>query len=323
MKTILGTMSIGGSLNVEHTKDLLTVWKKAGYSEIDTALMYIAGKTEKILGELGASSSFSIATKANPFFDISSNGTTMVQSKGLAPETLKHQLKLSLQSLNTSKVNLFYLHMPDHDTPILDTLKMIRQLSEENLFDEWGLSNYPAWQVVHIYHLCIANKITPPTVYQGMYNCITRDVEKELFPALKLCGLRFYAYNPLAGGILTGKYKIIDDPSSGRFTSKTAWGERYRQRFWKKEIFEAVQLIESVIQKHNITLLQASLSWLYNHSALSASRGDGVIIGGSSVEQINTNIDTIQQLKPLPEEVLKAIDNAWILAAPVCEQYWR
>jgi len=323
MRTILGTMGIGGTLTIETTKELLNLWKKAGFTEIDTALMYQAGKSEKILGELGSSSAFSIATKANPWYDIAINSTTMKQMNGFAAEALTHQLKQSLQFLNTNKVTLFYLHAPDHNTPLLETLKTICKLKEENLFDEWGLSNYPAWQVVHIYHLCKQNHISPPTVYQGMYNCITRDVEKELFPALKLCGIRFNAYNPLAGGILTGKYKQNDDPNSGRFSGKTIWGEKYRQRYWKKEFFDAFQMIESCGQKYNITILQASLSWLYYHSALSSSRGDGVILGGSNLEQLTTNIDAVKQLKPLPDEVLAAIDEAWKLCAPVCEQYWR
>jgi aflatoxin B1 aldehyde reductase len=323
MKSILGTMGVGGTLNLEHTTEVLKHWKRAGFSEIDTALMYQSGKSEQILGDLAASSSFSIATKANPWFDIITNKTTMNQSNGFSTEPLSQQLKQSLQTLKTNKVNLFYLHAPDHNTPLLETLTTIRKLQEQNLFDEWGLSNYPSWQVVHIYHLCKANKISPPTVYQGMYNCITRDVEKELFPALKLCGMRFYAYNPLAGGMLTGKYKPIDDPDSGRFSSKTVWGEKYRQRFWKKEIFDAFQLIESCGQKYNITLIQICLSWLYYHSQLSANKGDGIIIGGSTVEQITTNIDTVKQLKPLPDEVLTQIEEAWKLAAPVCEQYWR
>jgi len=221
------------------------------------------------------------------------------------------------------KVNLFYLHAPDHNTPISSTLSTILSLKEQDLFNEWGLSNYPAWQVVHIYHLCKENHIPPPTVYQGMYNCITRDVEKELFPALRLCGLRFYAYNPLAGGILTGKYRENDNPGTGRFSVNTAWGLKYRQRFWKKEMFDAIQLIESSSQKYNITLPQASLSWLYFHSALSQEIGDGVIIGGSNLEQMTANINTIGQLKSLPEEVLTAIEEAWKITAPVCEQYWR
>jgi len=284
--------------------------------------MYQGGKTEKILGEAGISG-FTVATKANPWYDIKSGSTTTEQASGLHPDALKKQISISLKDLRREKTNIFYLHAPDHNTPLMDTLNGINELYKQNLFEEWGLSNFSSWQVVHIYHLCKANNIPPPTVYQGMYNCITRDVEKELFPALRLCGMRFYVYNPLAGGILTGRYNADDEPSSGRFNSKTVWGERYRQRFWKQEIFEAVKLIDTSCQKHNITILQASLSWLYFHSALSASHTDGVIIGGSTLDQLSKNVEIITQLKPLPNEVVNTIEEAWKIASPVCPQYFR
>jgi len=316
-------MGIGGTINLEQSKELLNLWQKYSYKEIDTSIMYQGGKSEKTLGELKAGQTFSIAIKANPWYNITTNTTTLDQANGLSAEALKKQLHESLQNLNSNRAHIFYLHAPDHNTPLIETLTAIHELQQLNLFDEWGLSNFPAWQVVHIYHLCKENKFQPPTVYQGMYNCITRDVEKELFPALKLCGMRFYAFNPLAGGILTGRYSLSDDPSNGRFSNKTVWGERYRERFWKKPIFDAIQLIETSCQKHNIPLLQASLSWLYHHSAMSASRGDGVIIGGSSLNQIQSNVEAVNLMKPLPEEVVKSIEEAWQIAAPVCQQYWR
>ncbi|CAM9972821.1 unnamed protein product, partial [Hapterophycus canaliculatus] len=76
---------------------------------------------------------------------------------------------------------------------------------------------------------CRANGWQTPSVYQGMYNAVTREVERELLPALKKLGMRFYAYNPLAGGILTGKHSFDSPPDGGRFSSKTVWGGRYRQ----------------------------------------------------------------------------------------------
>jgi aflatoxin B1 aldehyde reductase len=315
-------MGMGGTINLNQTREVFNLFQKSGFNELDTALMYQSGKTEKLLGELGVST-FTVAGKANPWFDLKTCVSTNEPAEGLHPNALKKQLSLSLEALRLPKVNIFYLHAPDHSTPILDTLLAINELHKQNLFDEWGLSNFASWQVVHIYHLCKANQIQPPTVYQGMYNCITRDVEKELFPALRLCGMRFYAYNPLAGGILTGRYKEDDDPANGRFSNKTVWGQKYRQRFWKKEIFEAVKLIESSCEKHNVSLLQASLSWIYFHSALSPKNDDGVIIGGSSVDQIRSNLETITQLKSLPEDLVKTIDDAWVIAAPVCQKYFR
>jgi len=114
------------------------------------------------------------------------------------------------------KVQIFYLHAPDNNTPIEETLKEVNNLHKEGKFDELGLSNYAAysslpskllfaltcafsWQVVDICHLCERNGWIKPTVYQGMYNVITRSIEAELFVAIRKFGLRFYVFNPLAG----------------------------------------------------------------------------------------------------------------------------
>jgi len=118
---------------------------------------------------------------------------------GLEPENAELQVRTSLRNLNMEKADLFYLHAPDHETPIDKTLDAVQKLQSEGLFEHWGLSNYAAWQVVDIYHKCKARGIDPPAVYQGMYNATTRDVEPELFQALRYCGMAFYAYNPLAG----------------------------------------------------------------------------------------------------------------------------
>jgi len=222
-----------------------------------------------------------------------------------------------------NKVDLLYLHAPDHQTPLLDTLRAINDLHQAQQFSEWGLSNYASWEVVHIYHLCMANGWKPPSVYQGMYNCLTRGIEKELFPALRKCGMKFYAYNPLAGGILTGRYKFDESPEDGRFTNKTVWGNRYRDRFWHKQVFDAVDVIAKACETNNISMLIASLTWLYKHSQLKGEIEDGVIIGGSSLSQISSNLDIVENIKELPEDVLKAIDQAWEIAAPVCPQYFR
>eukprot|EP01124_Arcella_intermedia_P028027 TRINITY_DN5611_c0_g1_i1.p1 TRINITY_DN5611_c0_g1~~TRINITY_DN5611_c0_g1_i1.p1 ORF type:complete len:326 (+),score=65.31 TRINITY_DN5611_c0_g1_i1:33-980(+) len=315
-------MGVGGPLDVQKTRIVLDMFKAHQHQEIDTAVLYQGGKTERVLGEAGLGG-LTVATKVNPWFDVNRGVSTDSPCKGLAPEAVRKQIQKSLAALGAKKVDLLYLHAPDHDTPIEDTLQTIHELHQSEVFEEWGLSNFASWQVVHIYHLCKANNWKPPTVYQGMYNCLTRNVEKELFPALRLCGMRFYAYNPLAGGILTGKYQLKDNPQEGRFSGKTVWGVKYRERFWKDEIFEAVEKIKSQGEAHKITPIEAAMSWMYFHSALKGELGDGVIIGGSSVDQIKENLGVIQNLKPLPADLLETIEQAWIQAQPNCPQYFR
>ncbi|CAN0046946.1 unnamed protein product [Pylaiella littoralis] len=318
--TVLGTMSIPVPLNAASTREALNYFSAAGFDEIDTAIMYQGGKSEKALGDAGMGA-FRMATKANPWYK---DGKTFDDPvAGLSAGSVKEQLKASLSSLRLEKVDLFYLHAPDHETPLLETLTAVHELRSEGLFAEWGLSNYAAWEAVDIWHVCRANGWQTPSVYQGMYNAVTREVERELLPALKQLGMRFYAYNPLAGGILTGKHSFDSPPEEGRFSSKTVWGGRYRDRFWHKPTFDALEVIKDLCQKHETTPVSASLRWLRHHSCLSGERGDAVIICGSNLEQVKANVDACADETPLPKDLVDAFEQAWGASKAQCPQYFR
>ena len=123
--------------------------------EIDTAILYSAGETEKIIGRIlptvEGAEKLQLATKANPW--AGDDGAT----GGLAPAKLRAQLETSLESLGVSQVHLFYLHAPDLATPLVDTLREVDALYKEGKFVEFGLSNFSAWETTYAYHLCTLN----------------------------------------------------------------------------------------------------------------------------------------------------------------------
>ncbi len=163
-----------------------------------------------------------------------------------------------------------------------------------------------------------------------MYNAITRSVEAELFPALKRYGLAFYAYNPLAGGLLTSRYKALNPageaPSEGRFSDHAGnpLGERYRERYFHRSIFEALRLVDEEASHHNMSMVQTALRWLVHHSPLKVKDNgpDGVILGVSSLGQLQENLDALEQ-GPLPTELLDALDQAWKVAKSETPNYWH
>lgn len=224
--TVLGTMEMGRRMDASASAATVRAFLERGLNELDTAFMYCDGQSESILGSLGlglgsGDCTVKIATKANPW-----------DGKSLKPDSVRSQLETSLKRLQCPQVDLFYLHAPDHGTPIVQTLQACQQLHQEGKFVELGLSNYASWEVAEIYTLCKSNGWILPTVYQGMYNATTRQVETELLPCLRHFGLRFYAYNPLAGGLLTGKYRYEDKDGKqpeGRFFGNS-WSETYRNR---------------------------------------------------------------------------------------------
>jgi aryl-alcohol dehydrogenase-like predicted oxidoreductase len=113
------------------------------------------------------------------------------------------------------------------------TLATIQEAYSEGKLVQFGLSNYATWEVVFIYYYMKERGWVLPTVYQGMYNAITREVEADLLPALKRLNISFYAYNPLAGGMLSGKHTKASAAKldEGRFNKDSFWGQKYRERY--------------------------------------------------------------------------------------------
>lgn len=116
---------------------------------------------------------------------------------------------------------------------------------------------------------CKYNNWVRPTIYQGMYNAIQRAIEPELIPVCRRYGIDIVVYNPIAGGVLSGKYKTNEVPAEGRYsnTNETV-GKSYRARYFQDATFDALRLIEPVVEKHNLTLLEVAFRWLIHHSKL-------------------------------------------------------
>jgi len=285
---------------------------------VDTARMYHSGESEKMLGALlrenpSWRSQISIHTKATPTIT------------PFTREGLFSQLNASLGALDVDKVDIYYLHWPDINTPIEETLSALNELHKAKKFIEFGLSNYASWDVVRIYWLCKAKGWMVPTVYQGMYNAITRNMEAELMPALRTCGIRSYWYNPLAGGFLTGKYANVDEkPTEGRFSPQMGpfLYAAYQQRYWKKEFFDSLEVIRKVCDTEQITTADAALRWCMHHSVLRGNQYDGVLFGASSLLNLEANLKSLSGDK-LPKTIVEAFDHAWLVAAPESEPYFR
>jgi aflatoxin B1 aldehyde reductase len=289
---------------------MLATFLELGYKEIDTAYGYADGASEEILGRIltpERRGNVYLATKANP-----------LGGGGLGHEGMVKQVNTSLRRLKTDYLDLLYLHAPDLKTPIEATLEACQKLFKEGKFREFGLSNYAAWQVADIWHLCKQNGWVIPSVYQGRYSAVTRDVEGELFPAIRNFGLRFYAYNPLAAGLLTGRYHQISNvPQEGRFALKRV----YLERFWKKSIFDAIEIIQDAAEQTGLSMIQIALRWILRYSFVNGPNGDGVIIAASNLKQWEYNLNNLSG--ELPVKVLEAIDRAWEKARQECPPYSR
>jgi aflatoxin B1 aldehyde reductase len=311
MKLILGTMTFGDQVEQAVAQTLLQSFTGAGHNELDTAHIYCDGRTEEMLGRMltpAARADLYIASKVNPW-----------QEGGLQPAVVKRQMAETLKRLCVDSVDLLYLHSPDLETPVEQTLEACFELFQQGRFRHFGLSNYASWQVAEVVETCRRNGWMEPTVYQGMYNALTRDVERELFPCLRNYGMRFYAYNPLAGGLLTGKHLSLDDvPDSGRFRVERG----YLDRYWKKDYFDVLRELRRACAESGLKPVAVAMSWLANHSLMDAARGDGIILGASSLDHLRQNMAACEQA-PLDASILEILDRGWEIIKPDCFRYFR
>jgi aflatoxin B1 aldehyde reductase len=167
-----------------------------------------------------------------------------------------------------------------------------------------------------------------PTVYQGMYNVLTRAVETELLPCLRALKIRFYAFNPVAGGLLTNKHamhatKPTSYPPTGRFSSSYRKHQQYRDRYWTTLHFEAVNMIAKACSQTGVSVQAAAHRWLVHHSKLRSACHDAVIIGCTTVDMLKENMSDIKRGGPLPVVVVVAMEQAWLHCKEACVPYYR
>lgn len=311
MKLILGTMTFGEQIFDRDVCEIIDVFLNSGYNEIDTAYVYNDGKCEELLGKAlkcVKREKYKIATKVNPRI-----------SGRLDKQAVLEQLNTSLNRLNIDKADILYLHFPDSETPIEYALEGCAELYDAGKFLELGLSNFPAWLVAEVYRICEKNGWMLPKVYEGLYNPLSRFAERELSYALECYKMRFYAYNPLAGGMLTDKYSGKDRLlKAGRFINRP----NYQQRYWKDSFFNATDMIKEVCSRYNINIADAAYRWLSYHSMLKEERGDGIIVGISKQYQLEQNIKAASDGK-LPEEIVTAFEKGWEISRQDAPEYFK
>jgi aflatoxin B1 aldehyde reductase len=323
MKIVFGTMVFGGRVTdpVQIERMLTTFVRLTGQQSgaaalLDTALIYpmnpaCEGLTEQLLAKhlhnVPTTVPIVLHSKINPWCADSFSAAGVVS-----------QMDRILSNLQRDSLELLYLHAPDHSVPIGVTLEAVDRLHRQGKVRHFGLSNYSAWQVADIVRTCEQRGWLRPTVYQGLYNGISRDVERELFPCLRHFDIPFYAYNATAGGLLTGKHRLEQVPTEGRFTSPV-----YLKRYWNDKYFGALTRLQEACAAEQIAVADAAHRWLAHHSKLDVARGDAIIVGASSAEQLEQNIAACISAGPLPQSIVDAFDQANEVAKPVWPSYFR
>ncbi|KAJ7940836.1 Aldo/keto reductase [Mycena leptocephala] len=324
LNIVMGAMTFGAPgkegarvHDLKNVEAILDVFQRHGHKEIDSARTYCGGTSEEYLGQINwKEKGLLIETKLAPRIGITHS-----------PEDLRKHLMVSLKALNAEALEMWYLHAPDRSVPYEVTLQAVNDLYNEGYFKRFGISNFASWEVAEIVGICKAKGYIQPTAYQGIYNAIHRAVEPELLPCLRKFGISFYEFNPLAGGFFTDRYSSLEDePETGsRFDPTRNQGKVRRSpvpRYWSEPYFKALAAIRPVAERHNLTMAEVALRWISHHSLLKREYGDSILIGASSLEHIEQNLIDFEK-GPLPDEVLKVLDEAWISVKPFSTKYHK
>jgi len=312
LRVILGTASVGSSLSplakitsADSAFSFVQSFRSRGYADIDTARAYPVGRggtCEKLLGE----EKLRLGTWANVSTKVSSFMPGSHKSRNIALS-----IERSLEALNADSVDIMYLHAPDRSTPFLETCSAMNAAYEDGKFERFGLSNYTVAEVEEIVDICEKNNFVKPSVYQGQYNPICRGAEEELFAVLRKHRIAFYAYSPSACGFFSNKVsRASAKDQNSRWNIKSPLGAKYAGDYFHDPLFAAAEVVRHQAKRLGISGHAAALRWTTWHSHLAAEEGDAVIVGASTLAQLEENLNILEQ-GPLPDSLLEVIEGVW------------
>jgi len=292
-----GTMTLGKPLDQAGTNELINRCIDVGINFFDTANMYNAGLAETLLGTAlkGRRDKIILASK------VRAKMGEAPDQQGLSRAAILRAIDESLHRLQTDYLDLYYLHMPDHSVPVEESLEAMESLIKQGKVRNVASSNYAGWEVVQMLWICKERGWHAPYVSQPMYNLLARGIEQEYLPMCREFGVSTVVYNPLAGGLLTGKHRQDFILPGTRFDKN----ELYQRRYWHTQYFNAVERLRQIAQSAGRSLVSLALNWLLHHTM-----SDVIILGASSLAQLNENLAAAEE-GPLPEDVVKACDQVW------------
>ncbi|KAL3426666.1 aldo/keto reductase [Phlyctema vagabunda] len=309
---------------VESVAPMIDLFQSHGHNKLDTNRLYGLGRSEKLIGESDwETRGLTIETKLYPTKYRFLGELKKPYNHG--PDDLREGLMDSLELLKAKKIDTWFLSAPDRSTPFEVTMKTVNDLYNEGYFVRFGLSNFKAWEVAQLQEICIKHGWVRPTVFQGIYNALLRDIEPELVHCIRHYGMSLEAAQPLASGMLA--YRLTPDqvhPIGSRFDPNpdNIIGRHLRVRYLHQPYFDAMEIIHKAAKKHGFTEQECAMRWLTHHSVLDKDLGDAICVGGGTLEHLEENLTDLEK-GPLPQDVVDAFEEAWTVASAHRYAYWH
>ena len=284
----LGTMTFGLQRDEPTAVAILDRAAQGGIDFLDTSDAYplggdltTRGVTEEILGRWlrGKRDRFIVATKC-----FAPTGPAPFDA-GNSRKHILAAVDASLRRLQTDYIDLYQLHGYDPETPIDETLGALDDLVHQGKVRYVGCSNFLTYQLVRAIGRSETLHLARFDSVQPRYNLLFRQIEREMLPFCGEEGVGVIPYNPIAGGLLSGKHSRTAPPPEGtRFTLGSA-AEAYQDRYWHDREFDTVEVLRQLAQEAGVSLVTLSVAWVLANKAITAP-----IIGASRPEQLDSSL---------------------------------
>jgi len=294
----LGTMTFGAQTDEPTAKRIVDAALDAGINFFDTADAYVKGVSEEILGRAikGKREQIVLASKVCNLV-----GDDPYKDAGLHRWHIIHGVEASLKRLDVECLDICYMHKPDRNTPIEESLAAFDTLVQQGKVMYVGMSNFASWRICRAKWAADVGRYAPPVVTQVPYNLLARGIEQELLPFTGEMDVGVTCYNPLAAGLLTGKHRAKKTPLEG---TRFALSQDYFNRYWMDANIAAIEALAAIADKVGKTLLELALQWL-----LAQATVDSVILGVSKLEHLAQNVAAAEGT--LDADTLAACDEVW------------
>lgn len=304
-----GTMTFGGQVDETVSRQMVDRCLEAGINFFDTANVYNKGASEALLGKTlaGRRQQVVVATK------VGMKVADAPAEQRLSKLSILKAVEESLGRLQTDYVDIYYFHQPDYSVPLEEALEAMQQLVLQGKVRYPACSNYASWQIARLLWLAEKQNWRPIRIAQQMHNLLARGIEQEHLPMAKELGVSTIVYNPLAGGLLTGKHRREQPGPGTRFDNNSM----YLDRYWHPAYFDAVEELKKLAQAAGRSMASLSLNWLLTQEVV-----DGVILGASRMSQLEENLKAASE-GPLAAETMTACDTVWARLRGVTPKYNR
>lgn len=299
----LGSWLTFGQIDDVTARNLMKTAYEAGINFFDNAEVYMAGKSEVVMGNALSDLNFPRDT-----YCVSSKvfwGGDKPTQRGLCRKRIMEACHAALERLQVDYLDLYFCHRPDPETPMEEIVRSMNVLINQGKVFYWGTSEWTHDQIKDAMEVAATLNLIPPAMEQPQYNLFWRDnMERNLLPLFEKYKLGTTIWSPLASGVLTGKYFDGAIPKGSRFDqeyNQPFRGDRLDSDLAKQNLEKAKQL-KTIADELGMSLAQLAIAWCLKNPHVST-----VILGATKVEQLEENIASLNYLTAMDEGVMKQI----------------